>query len=84
MSEDTSLLGEIPPPLTADEVLTGRKRRRNIALTDSEKHAISFQKKERPVRPFVKFNDLNNQNERDILDCNPERNSIVVGIQVSF
>ena len=84
MSEDTSLIGEMPPPLTADEVLTGRKRRRKIDLTDSEKQAISFQKEERSVRPFVKINDLNNQNERDILDCNPERNSIVVGIRVSF
>lgn len=84
MSEDTSLLGEMPPPLTADEVLTGRKTRKPIALTDGEKQSISFKRGETSVLTFVKFNDLNNQNERDILDCNPERNSIVVGIQVSF
>ena len=82
--EELSLLGDMPPPLTAEEVLCGRKGTEPLTLTEGEKQAISFGKDAPSIYPFVKVNDLNNQNERDILDCNPERNTIVIGIRGSF
>lgn len=34
--------------------------------------------------PFVGSQDLNNQNERDELDCNPEHKVFTVGIKGTF
>lgn len=82
--EDLSQFGDMPPPLTAEEVLCGRKGRRQISLTDAEKQSIRFGKDSSPIYPFVMLKDLNNQNEKDILDCNPEHNTIIVGIRGTF
>lgn len=34
--------------------------------------------------PFIKIEDLNNQNNQDILDCNPSRPSVRIGLKWTF
>lgn len=54
-------------------------------LTDKEQMGFGKKKIRKPNPcPFIKFEDLNNKTEKDILDCNPERPAVVIGLKWDF
>lgn len=77
----------------ADQIMTGKDEsssdklwgHRDKPLTPEEISAFGRKKLSVPsVIPFVRYKDHNNQNERDIQDCNPKHSAWEAGINISF
>ena len=77
----------------SDEILTGKRLptldklwgRRNYPLSQEEIDAFGRHNPSPPtIVPVVRYKDHNNQNERDILDCNPIHGAFETGIKISF
>ena len=54
-------------------------------LSEDEKRGFGKAKRRKPNPcPFIKFEDLNNKTEKDILDCNAEHPAESIGFKWEF
>jgi hypothetical protein len=58
---------------------------KDIRLTEEQLNGLCKEVKHRPNPcPYIRIYDANNQNEQDVLNCNPSNPSVEVGLSFSF
>lgn len=58
---------------------------KKITLTEEELKGFGKQVRSRPNPcPYIRIYDANNQTEQDILNCNPSRPAVEIGLSFSF